>query len=128
MASNTVKYEDFHRYLDELDWLEATLGQFAKDAQMAGTEPPDLDPRAGVQEVILLATEWTKRLMEDHSAFQSFNYRIDLPAKAFPAAMLPEDLATLYLFRCFQKVWLRRRFSEGGSKDADEISQKHLKP
>ncbi len=128
MASNTIKYEEFERYLQQFDWLQATINQFLKDARMAGLDAPNLDPAQGAALVIEATTAWVDDLKGDHLGFQSFNYRVDLPSSVEPMNMATSEVATLYLFRCFQKVWLRKRFSEGPSKDEEEIRQKHLKP
>lgn len=128
MASNTVKYEEFERYLQQFNWLQATIDQLLKDARMAGLDAPNLSPEQGAASVIEATTAWVDELKDDQLGFQSFNYRVDLPNSVEPMNMATCELATLYLFRCFQKVWLRKRFSEDPSKDDEEIRQKHLKP
>ena len=122
------KYELFKRLITEDQWRKATFDQLEKDFRLAGYAweplPVDLTLDAVVTQFAQSIAHWR----DEQRGLDNLIYRIDLPTSLVPSALSDEDLATLFLFRCFQKVWLRHQYRDSAAKDGSDPDEKQLKP
>ncbi|MEX2595294.1 MAG: hypothetical protein WEC59_00080 [Salibacteraceae bacterium] len=114
--------------MNDLTWRKATLDQLAKDFNMAGTDLPYFQGGENLEKIIHKLGSEIAKLRESPELWNNLNYRIDIPVNLLVEVKLNNEFAELYLFRSFQKVWLRRQFSANSSKDDEEANEKHLKP
>ena len=105
---------NFSEMMLHSEWRQMTWEQLCKDFKMSGNSiteliEPDLNQ---LFSELISAIEAAKN---KKATWDNLNYRIDIPQELEPDALANEDLAKIYLLRCFQKVWLRRQF---GNKDS----------
>jgi len=125
---NKEKYDEFVEFIEQDSWKLATIEQWTKDVRLAGLDPIEGLGELALQEIIQRMADWISELRNDPVAFSNFNYRVDIPIRFDQNTLSDEDWATIHLFRCFQKVWLRNEFSVRSAKDATDSDRKHLKP
>ncbi len=100
---------DFAELMKKEDWKEMTCIQLRKDFRLSGNVEPNLDSSdmSCVLTDMISAIELAK---SKKASRDSLNYCIDIPQLLNPDNLMPEDLARMFLIRCFQKVWTRRHY------------------
>lgn len=111
----------------QAEWRKLTLEQLKKDFALAGFNLDLGSDGLGYDELKLQIIAAIEVLRENPANWQNLNYRIDLPENLHIDSLSDESVAELWLFRSFQKVWLRQFFSTSDANHSKESNQKDLK-
>lgn len=120
--------EKFDELMKDESWRMQTIEQLMKDLRMSGISINELPDKSSPDLQLEYIARVLKAVKSNKHAWDSVNYRIDLPSNIDLFALDDDELMRLYLLRSFQKVWLRKHFGRSDSKDDANESQKHLKP
>jgi hypothetical protein len=111
---------EFQKCMKELDWLKKTWQQLQKDFALSGLSLESLseiETLAQIHEVLVLKVAQIK---SDNRQFEQLLYRIDLPKKLDATLLEVNSLAEVMILRSFQKVWLRKYYSNNSGKRVDK--------
>jgi hypothetical protein len=102
-------------------WGTKTWKQAAKDFALSGISDFPMEVPEGLDKMINLLSKFMSGLQSKSQNRDSLNYRVDLPVSLHTSEMAFPDYARIILFRSFQKVWLRRKFSNPSKEGMDDL-------
>lgn len=111
---------EFQKCMKELDWLTKTWQQLQKDFSLSGLSLDSLsaiETLAQIHEVLVVKVAQVK---SDNRQFEQLLYRIDLPKKLDATLLEVNSLSEAMILRSFQKVWLRKYYSNNSGKRVDK--------
>ena len=105
-----------------------TFNQLSKDFQLSGVSIESVSEEFDLTEIMRSITDSIQSVKSNKQQWDNLNYRIDLPTKIDIDCLSIEEASRLFLLRCFQKVWIRKHYSNSISKDDVNDIEEHLKP
>lgn len=118
----------FDVQMNAREWRVDTFNQLSKDFQLSGVPIDVVSEDYFLSDIIQVISRSIQKVKSNKQQWDNLNYRIDVPTKIDIESLSSEEVSRLFLFRCFQKVWIRKHYSNSIPKDESNDSQEHLKP
>jgi hypothetical protein len=118
----------FDVQMNAREWRVDTFNQLSKDFQLSGVPIDGVSEDYFLSEIIQVVSRAIQKVKSNKQQWDNLNYRIDVPTNIDIESLSNDELGRLFLFRCFQKVWIRKHYSNSIAKDEPNDSQEHLKP
>ncbi|HAQ71698.1 MAG TPA: hypothetical protein DCR48_12050 [Flavobacteriales bacterium] len=123
-----IASQQFDIQMNSKQWRMDTFNQLSKDFQLSGVSIESVSEEFDLTEIMLAINDSIQSVKSNKQQWDNLNYRIDLPTKIDIDCLSIEEASRLFLLRCFQKVWIRKHYSNSISKDDVNDIEEHLKP
>lgn len=131
MSNNSFLSESRDRFelqMNSMQWRKDTFEQLSKDFHLCGVSLGGVTDEFLMDDILHSVAHSVQSVKSTKQQWDNLNYRIDVPTNVDVDSLSIAEVSRLFLFRCFQKVWIRKQYSTSQSKDASNDMQEHLKP
>jgi len=120
--------EQFELHMNSREWRVDAFNQLLKDFHLSGVSIDGVSEDFLLSDIIQVISRSILDVKSNKHQWDNLNYRIDIPVNIDIESLSIGEVSRLFLFRCFQKVWIRKHYSNSIPKDESDDSPEHLKP